>query len=213
MVIIGFILLFRRYPDISRFFTDQTKIRSYITNYGVKAPFILIGLQVFQIVFAPIPGHILGFAAGYLFGALNGTLYCLAGIFIGASIAFWIGRLFGRRLLQTFINPDKMHHFDNYVIHKGPFVIFVLLLLPFSPLGDIIYFLSGLTAIPFLIYILIVLIARIPNNFINNLIGAKAFTFTVREWIIFAVVLAVLAFIFYLNRKRIENLIHKLVKY
>jgi len=212
-IIIGFIVLLRCYPNLLEFFTDQAKIREYIMQYGVRAPFILIGLQVFQIIFAPIPGHLIGFAAGYLFGAFKGTLLCLAGIFIGASIAFWIGRLFGRRLLQTFVNPQKMHHFDNYVINKGPFVIFVLLLLPFSPLGDILYYLSGLTAIPFLIYILIVLIARVPNNFINNLIGAKAFTFTAREWIIFAVVLAVLAFIFHLNRKRIENIIHKLVKY
>lgn len=213
VIIVGLAVLIKKYPDILKIFTDQEKIREYITRYGTRAPLILIGLQVFQIVFAPIPGHILGFASGYLFGAVKGTGYCLIGILIGASLAFFLARIFGRQLLKLFISHEKMHHFDNYIVHKGPFVLFVLLLVPFSPFGDILYYLAGLTALPYLVYVLIVLAARIPNNFINNLIGAKAFSFSSREWIIFAAVLAVLTLIFYLNRKKIEKVVDRLVKY
>lgn len=213
LIVIGLVFIVKRYPGLLTVFTDQEKTRAFINQYGVRAPFILIGLQILQIVFAPIPGHLLGFAAGFVFGAVKGTMLCLVGIVVGASITFWIARIFGRRLLLTFVSHEKMHRFDNYIIHKGPFVIFVLLLMPFSPIGDIIYYFSGLTAMPFLVYLIMVIIARIPNNFVNNLIGAKAFTFTSREWIIFIVILTVLAFIFCLNRKKIENTIEKLVKY
>jgi len=207
------IFLYLKYPNLLTIFTEQNKTREFIVQHGVRAPFILIGLQVFQIIFAPIPGHFIGFAAGYLFGAFKGTVYCLLGILIGASITFWLGRIFGRGLLKLFIPEESMQKFDNYVVRKGPFIVFILLLIPFSPLGDIFYYLSGLTAIPFLIYILMVLIARLPNSYVNNLIGAKALTFSAREWVIFLSVLLVLGLIFYFNRKKIEGLILRFVKF
>ncbi len=206
------VFLFLKYPNLLTVFTEQTKIREFVAQYGVRAPFILIGLQILQIIFAPIPGHLIGFVAGYLFGAIKGTTFCLIGIVIGASITFWIGRIFGRGLLKLFISPKSMKKFDDYVVRKGPFIIFVLLLVPFSPLGDILYYLSGLTAIPFLIYIIMVLIARLPNSFVNNLIGAKAFSFTAREWVIFLIILIFFALVFYLNRKHIERIILRFAK-
>lgn len=212
VVILIIIFLFKRYPILLTFFTDQPKIRYFVTQSGALAPFVLIGLQVLQIIFAPIPGHIIGFVAGYLFGAIQGTTFCLIGIFIGASITFGISRIFGRRLLKLFISQENMQRFDNYIVRKGPFIIFVLLLIPFSPLGDIIYYLSGLTPIPFFIYIIMVLMARLPNSFVNNLIGAKAFTFTAFQWIIFILILVILVLLFYLSRKRIENIISRFVK-
>ncbi|MCX7785191.1 MAG: VTT domain-containing protein [candidate division WOR-3 bacterium] len=184
IIVIAF-LLFTKYPILLTVFTDQPKIRDFISQFGIKAPFILIGLQVLQIIFAPIPGHLIGFIAGYLFGVLKGTVFCLIGIFIGASITFWLSRFFGRRLLKLFISKENLEKFDLYVVRKGPFVIFTLLLIPFSPLGDIIYYLSGLTAIPYFVYVVLVIIARLPNNLVNNLIGAKAFNFTLKEWVIF----------------------------
>ncbi len=212
IIILIFFYLFAKYPILLTIFTDQPKIRDFISQFGIKAPFILIGLQVLQIIFAPIPGHLIGFIAGYLFGVLKGTTYCLIGIFIGASITFGIARILGRRLLKIFISKENMEKFDSYVVRKGPFVIFTLLLIPFSPLGDIVYYLSGLTAIPYFVYVLLVLIARLPNNLINNLIGAKAVSFTIKEWIIFLIAIIILAGIFYINRKAIERLILRYVK-
>lgn len=204
--------LFAKYPILLTIFTDQPKIRDFISQFGIKAPFILIGLQILQIIFAPIPGHLIGFVAGYLFGVLRGTICCLLGILGGASITFGVARIFGRRLLKLFIAQENMEKFDRYVVRKGPFVIFTLLLIPFSPLGDILYYLSGLTAIPYLVYIVLVLIARLPNILINNLIGAKAFTFTLKEWIIFLLLLFIFAAIFYWQRNNIERIILKQIK-
>jgi uncharacterized membrane protein YdjX (TVP38/TMEM64 family) len=213
LIAAGLIYLFKRYPNLLAVFTEQNKIREIITRHGVRAPFILIGLQVFQIIIAPIPGHIIGFVAGYLFGISRGIIYCLLGVVLGASITFWIGRIFGRKLLQLFISQENMQRFDRYVLLKGPFVIFILLLLPVTPLGDILFYLSGLTAMPFLIFLIMALIARLPSTVVNNLIGAKAFTFTAREWIFFLIVLIILSLLFYLSRKKIENIILRFVKY
>lgn len=209
---IALILLFTKAPGFWLIFSDQQKIRNFISSFGVKAPMILIALQVLQIIFAPIPGHFIGFSAGYLFGIFKGTFLCLLGIGIGSTITFWLSRVFGRRLLLIFINPESMKRFDNYIVRKGPFIIFILLLIPFSPLGDVVYYLSGLTAIPFGFFLLMVIIARLPSNFIYSLLGAKAFSFTVREWLIFLIVLVILTLLFYRNRRRIERIILRFVK-
>ncbi len=212
VVVLIIVLLFRRYPHLMTNFLDQQKIRTFVSSYGVRAPIILIALQVVQIIVAPIPGHIIAFVGGYLFGAWRGILYCMIGIIIGATITFWIGRVFGRGLLQLFISREDMNRFDRYVITKGPFIIFVLLLIPVTPLGDILFYLSGLTAMPFLVFLIMAVIARTPSNVINNLIGAKAASFNIEQWIIFIVVIIVFALLFYLNRQRIEKIILRFVK-
>jgi uncharacterized membrane protein YdjX (TVP38/TMEM64 family) len=212
VIVLAIVFIFKRYPNLLAIFLDQQKIRNFVTSYGVRAPIILIGLQVLQIIFAPIPGHIIGFVGGYLFGAWRGILYCMTGVIIGATLTFWIGRIFGRGLLQLFISHENMNRFDRYVITKGPFIIFVLLLLPITPLGDILFYLSGLTAMPFFIFLIMAVIARTPSNVINNLIGAKASTFSAHEWVIFVIVIAVFILLFYLNRNRIEKIILRFVK-
>jgi hypothetical protein len=55
-------------------------------------------------------------------------------------------------------------------------------------------------------------IARTPSNVINNLIGAKASTFSAHEWVIFVIVIVVFILLFYLNRNRIEKIILRFVK-
>jgi uncharacterized membrane protein YdjX (TVP38/TMEM64 family) len=202
--------VFRKYPELPKIFIDSQKVRAFISQFGMRAPIIFISMQVFQIIFAPIPGYVIELVSGYIFGAVKGTIFCISGVLIGSTIAFWVGRIFGRNLLQIFVPKDKMHKFDEYIVHKGPFIIFLLLL--FTPLGDITYYLSGLTPIPYLIYILMVFIARLPMNIVYNVVGSKAFSLSTQEWIILIVILGILALLFYLNRKRIEKLMLRFAK-
>lgn len=212
VLVLTLFFLFRRFPNLWDIFTDQQKIRSFVAGYGVRAPFYLLAVQVLQIIFAPIPGHFIAFTSGYLFGAFHGTLLSMLGIVLGCSLTFWISRIVGRKALLNFISADKMRTFDDYVLHKGPFIIFVLLLIPFSPIGDVIYYLTGLTPMPFLVFLIMVIIARLPSNLINNLIGAKAFTFTVRDWVIFIGIITLFALLFYRYRRHIEKIIMRFVK-
>jgi uncharacterized membrane protein YdjX (TVP38/TMEM64 family) len=212
-LVIGLLVLlfFRRYPELPSIITDPRKVRAFIAQFGMRAPTIFITLQIMQIIVAPMPGYVIELVAGYIFGAVKGTILCNLGVLIGSTIAFWVGRIFGRNLLLIFISPDKMHKFDGYVVHKGPFIIFLLLL--FSPLGDITYYLSGLTPIPYFIYLAMVFIARLPMNIAYNLVGSKAFSLSIREWAILIGIMSVLAALFYLNRKRIEHIIERFAKY
>ncbi|MCX8015428.1 MAG: hypothetical protein N2748_05360, partial [candidate division WOR-3 bacterium] len=60
------IFLFIKVPGFWLIFSDQQRIRNFVSSFGVKAPLILVAIQILQIIFAPIPGHFIGFTAGYL---------------------------------------------------------------------------------------------------------------------------------------------------
>lgn len=52
------------------------------------APFIFVLLQASQIVLAPIPGQLIAFVGGYLFGVVQGTIYSLIGAVLGRQSYF-----------------------------------------------------------------------------------------------------------------------------
>jgi uncharacterized membrane protein YdjX (TVP38/TMEM64 family) len=77
--------------------TDQEQVEAFLRACGpVGAPLAFIGVQIFQVVFAPIPGEASGFAGGYLFGTIPGFAYSTIGLTVGSAIDFTLGRILGR---------------------------------------------------------------------------------------------------------------------
>ncbi len=190
-------------------FKNPEELRQLVRSTGVWSPLAIIGLQLLQIVFAPLPGNITAFAAGYALGFWPTILYLMLGVLGGSAVAFLIARLFGRRILHLFVPPDALRRFDQQVIQRGTFFLFLLLLVP-NPLGDWIYYLAGITAIPFPLFLTLVLIARLPSNIIECGIGASAINFGWREWLIFALLVTGLSALYLLNRNRIEKLLARI---
>jgi len=188
---------------------NPEELRQLVRSTGIWSPLAVISLQLLQIIFAPLPGNIMSFAAGYALGFWPTILYLMLGVLGGATVAFLIARLFGRRILQLFVPPDALRRFDQQVIQRGTFFLFLLLLVP-NPLGDWIYYLAGITAIPFPLFLTLVLVARLPSNIIECGIGASAIRFGWREWLIFALLVAGLSALYFLNRNRIEKLLARI---
>ena len=66
------------------------------------------GMVVLQVVVAVIPGEPLEIAAGYAFGALEGTLLCMVGTWIGGLMVFLLVRRFGVRAVEIFFPLEKL---------------------------------------------------------------------------------------------------------
>lgn len=71
--------------ELAPHLADPRGLRAYVRSFGVWAPVAFVFLQAAQVVFAPIPGQVFGFASGYLFGALAGTAYSVLGAAIGGT--------------------------------------------------------------------------------------------------------------------------------
>ena len=75
---------------------------------GVWAPVLFTGMMILQVIVAVIPGEPLEIAAGYAFGAVEGTFLCILGTFIGGMLVFLLVRRFGLRAVEVFFPAEKL---------------------------------------------------------------------------------------------------------
>lgn len=154
--------------------TDRECIKEFIVSCGAAAPFVFMGFQVLQVIFAPVPGEFSGFVGGYLFGAGLGFLYSSIGLAAGSAINFWIGRILGYRYVRRMIPKAKLEKFDTFISHQGVLVLLALFIFPGFPKDYLCLFL-GISTLPFKIFILLAGFGRMPGTLILSLQGKLLF--------------------------------------
>lgn len=163
------LLFARALPDLG----DPRAVRAWVRSFGALAPVAFVALQATQVVVAPVPGQVLGFAAGYLFGAAAGTALSLAGATIGSVVVFVAARRLGRPFVEDVLDPDVLAAFDDLVARGGPLVLFAVFLLPGLP-DDAVCLLAGLTTIPVWQLTAVSLVGRLPGYFLTAYAGERA---------------------------------------
>ncbi len=104
---------------------------------------LFIGVQLLQVLFAPIPGQFMGLAGGWLFGFAHGLALTMFGLMLGSFLAISIGRWGGKPLLQRFL-PESVWERFSHLIEGRLIDYFLLFLLPALP-DDALCFLAGLS--------------------------------------------------------------------
>lgn len=161
--------------DLYFILTDRDGIKDFIASCGAGAPFVFIGFQVLQVMFAPVPGEISGFVGGYLFGTTLGFIYSSIGLAAGSMINFWIGRVLGYRFVRRVVPKAKLEKFDAFISHQGLIVLLSLFIFPGFP-KDYLCFFLGVTTLPFKIFILLAGFGRMPGTLMLSLQGEFLFT-------------------------------------
>ena len=170
-----------------RFVSEPQKFRNWVQSHGVWSRFAFIGMTVFQVVIALVPGEPFEIGAGYAFGAVEGTLLCVAGITLGSALVFFIVRKFGQRAVEVFFSYDKIKSLKFLQNEKKLDVImFTVFFLPGTP-KDLLTYFAGLTEMKFLKLIIITTVARLPSV-ITSTVGGSALG--VKEYELAAVVFA-----------------------
>lgn len=126
-----------------KFFTDQRLLTHFFTEHRTYAVFIFIGLQILQVVAAPVPGEVSGFVGGVFFGAVGGIIFSTIGLAIGSWFAFVLARMAGRPLVEKIVKPETIKRYDYVMKHKGMFLAFLMFLIPGFP-KDILCYVLGL---------------------------------------------------------------------
>jgi uncharacterized membrane protein YdjX (TVP38/TMEM64 family) len=163
------------------FFEDQEQVRQWLADFGPLAPLISIGLNVAQVLLAPVPGQVIGLANGYLFGVLWGTIYSLIGILIGSALAMGLGRWLGRPVVERFVGPDHLARWDHLAARRGPLFFFLVFLLPLVP-DDIACFAVGLSPLSIPYMVTLATIGRLPGLIVSSWIGANASSLSPVGW-------------------------------
>lgn len=192
------------------FVSQPERLREWIAQFGPWAPLVAIGIQMVQVVVAPVPGDVINIVDGYLFGMALGTLYSMIGASLGTMLGIWLARRFGRPLVVRLVNAEKLARLDRYVQRAGPPVLFLLFLLPFLP-DDTLCLLAGLTTIPLPVLFAVTIPPRLPKILVGTALGASAGQLTPVQWVIVGIIVLALGVPILLWREKIEDLALRLV--
>ena len=154
------------------FVGEPEKFRAWVGTSGIFGMVAFVGMTIFHVVIAFVPGEPFEIGAGYAFGALWGTVLCVVGITIGSLIVFWLVRRFGVKLLEVFFTYEKIKSLKFLQNKKRlALITFFLFFLPGTP-KDLITYFVGLTKISFKEFLFIVAIARIPSVITSTIGGS-----------------------------------------
>ncbi len=180
------------YENICELFAKRQQLRDFVLSLGVFGPLAFIGLQMFQIVFSPIPGEATGLLGGFLFGKWAGFIYSTIGLTAGSVLAFVIARRFRRLVVPWLRKSPAYGRFEELVDHQGLFVCFFLFLMPGFP-KDFLCYLLGLSRMPLLAFAVITGIGRIPGTLMLSFQGAEIYNGNIAGLVALLVITAVVA--------------------
>ena len=162
ITILPIVLLILGYTHPAAFFSNQEKLRTFIQSYGLLAPLAFIVTQILQVVITPINHYAIGILGGFIFGTWQGFLYNWIGRVIGALIAFYLGRKFGRRIIQHVVKEETLAKYDK-IFDKGKLLLFLMYFLPLFPDDELCY-LAGFSSIKTRVYIPIMMFGQIGGS-------------------------------------------------
>ena len=153
------------------FVREPERFRAWVDSSGFVSRVVFVGMVVFQLIIALIPGEPLEMGAGYAFGALEGTLLCIIGCVIGSALVFLFVRRFGVKLVEVFFPREKIRSLrflqDSRRLNLLTFIVFFI---PGTP-KDLLSYFIGLTDMKLGTWLLITAVARIPSIVTSTVTG------------------------------------------
>ena len=152
---------------------DPVAFRAWVKAHGIVGDIAFVGMMVLQVIVAIIPGEPFEIAAGYAFGAFEGTVLCLIASTLGSMLVFALVRRFGMRLVQIFFSEEKLQSLR--FLHASPkrdFLYLLIFMIPGTP-KDLLCYFAGLTDVRFPVWLIICSLGRLPA-IITSTVGGSA---------------------------------------
>ncbi len=200
---------------IIKFISNIQQSKEFILGFGVYAPLIFIGLQVFQILLAVIPASPTILIGGYIFGSYLGSIYSVIGITLGSLFAFYLAKKLGRPFVQKVVSKKHISKLEKIKEDNLAISLFVLFLLPMLP-NDSFCYIAGLTKLSYKKYLLTVAFGRLPIVIILSFLGFQISKLSSIMTIIAIVLLIFLSIILLVQKeiisKKLRHGVHKIHK-
>ena len=153
---------------------EPEAFRARVDSYGFGGRVLFVAIVVLQVLVAFIPGEPVELAAGYTFGAVEGSLLTMAGFLIGSWLVFGLVRRFGVPLVEVFFPEQRLAELRLLKNpQKARILAFILMSVPGTPKDFLSYF-AGLTPLTLGQWLRIVAIARLPSLLTSTITGAAA---------------------------------------
>ena len=119
------------------------------------------------------PARPLEISGGYAFGAVQGTVLCMLGAFLGSVVVFAFVRRFGRELVEIFFPKEKIESLRFLQSSpKRDLLFWIVFVVPGTP-KDLLCYFAGLTDLSWGKWLLICSLGRVPS-IITSTVGGSA---------------------------------------
>jgi len=204
VVLFGGILTWKFF---SEFNGNPELLQSYLNSFDDgNSALVFIGIQILQIIFPIIPGEIVEFGAGYVFGPWLGFILCEIGIILSSYPIFLLSKKYGMRFVGMVFNRNKINYW-SFLKNKRRLavIVFLVFFIPGTP-KDLLTYFAGLTPIKGLNFLFITVFARIPTILSSTLAGASFGNNNIGLTVIIYVITGVFSVIAYYLYKHYEQL-------
>lgn len=190
------------------------KIRRLILGLGFWGRVTFVFLQFLQVTFLPIPSPVLIIAGSLIYGAFQAALLSLAGILLGSAFAFFLGRVFGTKLVSFMVGKTTQKKWSR-LLGDCKYSFVIMMLLPCFP-DDILCLVAGITDMSWTFFMVTQFIARPIGVFsVSYLSNGEIIPYSGWGLAVWAVIIIASLTAIYLAgkyNKEIEDFIKKLFK-
>ncbi|MDR1815426.1 MAG: VTT domain-containing protein [Clostridiales Family XIII bacterium] len=156
----------------SEAFKSRDAMNAYLAAHEDTNVLIYLGIQALQVVVGVIPGQIVQFAGGYVFGGPLAYGLSIAGAAIGTTVSFHLARHLGRELVLLIFKEERLARFVGLMDTPRAFTVIILVyLVPGLP-KDLFPYAAGLSHIRALPFLGLSLLARSPAMVASLLFGS-----------------------------------------
>lgn len=184
------------------------EIKTWVLGHGAWAAVIYVAtFVILPIFFFPVPVIVL--AGGTIFGLFKGSLYTMIGVLINTPIMYFIGRFLLKDFVHKFVNNHMSAKLRSALESTNQKVLsLVLFIIRLSPIFsyNLVNYISGVTEINFLPYILttiagvlpgVIVFINIGENVLN--VGSKEFFISLSFLLLLVVISAIISKLFLKN--------------
>ena len=208
LAVIGAVIYFWPYISSLQEEENQKIFQDWVRSFGPWGVIILLVIQVLQIILFFIPGEVIEFSSGLLYGILGGYLICIAGQILAILLTYFLVMIFGKALVDKMVDKETMDKVEDRHT-RAEVLLFFCLLIPGIP-KDVFNFVAPYCKVPMWKYIIITLIARFPTVFSSILMGAAILNGEFNLSLIVLIVSATVGICGIIFNKQIVKLIDKI---
>lgn len=211
-VILGLIYFVLERTGLWEKLNSVDKLQAVILELGFWGRFIFVLLQFMQVTFVPLPSPVLIIAGSLIYGPFQAGLLSIAGIVLGSALAFFLGRVFGKKLV-VFMVGEKTEVKWRKFLSNCKYTFVLMMLLPFFP-DDVLCMVAGVTDMSWTFFMMTQLLTRPISIFLVSFFSSGQII-PYHGWglIVWAIIIIASVVLLYLSSKyneKIETFIKKL---
>ena len=167
-----------------------------LQQFPIAAPVLFIIARTLPVILSPIPGLFVDLIGINIFGWKLGLVLATIGVYIGAMIAFYIGRYFREPAIKRFSTLRKFSELEEKYSENQRFWMLVAIRLITRPFFDYVSYAAGLTKMKPLKFLLSTFLGTFPLMFSIYYFGGLTFDRGLFFGVVFFVAIFILSLVF-----------------